>query len=90
MERQQCLHYHVLSTILITNCDEFFLPSLHYFHVNKPKIHGEWLQCGLMRLFCGDSGTAVGAMVRWCRVRLEQYFPAAELSRLPRSAAGFT
>lgn len=55
--------------------------------MNKPKIHGERLQCGLMRLFCGDLGTAVGAMV----LRLEQYFPAAELSAgSPRSAAEFT
>lgn len=36
-----------------TNCDKFFFfPLPHYFLMNKPKIHGEQLQCWLIYLLC--------------------------------------
>lgn len=52
---------HILwQTVISSFC---FFPSLCYFHMNKPKTHGERLQCGrwsfLRRL--GDSGGCDGA-----------------------------
>lgn len=71
MKKKQCLYYHALSTILIANCDKFFVFFFHlpqYFHMNKPKIHGEQLQCRLVHPFCTGNSGGRGLIQKcdWC------------------------